>query len=55
MVKPSVSTVTRRWPAAVEAQLAESYGAVLNTSDKPLSPTANCATRSGTMTPCCRR
>ncbi|WP_170416459.1 2-hydroxyacid dehydrogenase [Ruegeria atlantica] len=37
MAKPSV-LVTRRWPAAVEAQLAESYDAVLNTGDKPLSP-----------------
>ncbi len=35
MVKPSV-LVTRRWPAAVEAQLAEDYNAVLNTGDKPL-------------------
>ncbi len=37
MVKPSV-LVTRRWPAAVEAQLAENYDAVLNTGDKPMSP-----------------
>ncbi|NOD77528.1 D-glycerate dehydrogenase [Ruegeria sp. HKCCD4332] len=37
MVKPSV-LVTRRWPAAVEAQLAENYNTVLNTGDKPLSP-----------------
>ncbi|MHA7774937.1 2-hydroxyacid dehydrogenase [Roseibium sp. M-1] len=37
MVKPSVF-VTRRWPAAVEAQLAESYNAVFNTSDRPLGP-----------------
>ncbi len=37
MVKPSV-LVTRRWPAAVEAQLAENYNAVLNTGDKPMSP-----------------
>lgn len=37
MVKPSV-LVTRRWPAAVEAQLAESYNAVLNTGDMPMSP-----------------
>ena len=37
MVKPSV-LVTRRWPAAVEAQLAESYNTVLNTGDKPMSP-----------------
>ena len=38
MVKPSVF-VTRRWPAAVEAKLAEDYyDAVLNTGDKPLSP-----------------
>ena len=37
MVKPSV-LVTRRWPAAVEAQLAENYNAVLNTGDKPMTP-----------------
>ncbi len=37
MVKPSV-LVTRRWPAAVEAQLAENYNAVLNTGDIPMSP-----------------
>ncbi|WP_299989885.1 D-glycerate dehydrogenase [uncultured Ruegeria sp.] len=37
MVKPSV-LVTRRWPAAVEAQLTENYNAVLNTGDKPMSP-----------------
>ncbi|MCG7519870.1 D-glycerate dehydrogenase [Ruegeria sp. Ofav3-42] len=37
MAKPSV-LVTRRWPAAVEAQLAENYNAVLNTGDKPMSP-----------------
>ncbi|MCL6286157.1 D-glycerate dehydrogenase, partial [Ruegeria sp. 2012CJ41-6] len=37
MVKPSV-LVTRRWPAAVEAQLMDSYDAVLNTGDTPLSP-----------------
>ncbi len=37
MVKPSV-LVTRRWPAAVEAQLTESYDTVLNTGDKPMSP-----------------
>ncbi|SLN35267.1 2-hydroxyacid dehydrogenase [Ruegeria meonggei] len=37
MVKPSV-LVTRRWPAAVEAQLAENYDTVLNTGDKPMSP-----------------
>ncbi len=37
MVKPSV-LVTRRWPAAVEAQLTEHYNAVLNTGDKPMSP-----------------
>jgi len=35
MVKPSIF-VTRRWPAAVEAQLAETYNASFNTSDKPL-------------------
>ncbi|WP_136659506.1 D-glycerate dehydrogenase [Nitratireductor sp. XY-223] len=37
MARPSVM-VTRRWPAAVEARLAENYDAVLNTGDKPLSP-----------------
>ncbi len=37
MVKPSV-LVTRRWPAAVEAQLAETYDVALNTGDKPMSP-----------------
>ena len=37
MVKPSV-LVTRRWPEAVEAQLAQDYDVVLNTADKPLSP-----------------
>ncbi|WP_299964088.1 D-glycerate dehydrogenase [uncultured Roseobacter sp.] len=37
MVKPSV-LVTRRWPAAVEQQLASDYEVVLNRSDKPLSP-----------------
>ncbi|WP_170464894.1 2-hydroxyacid dehydrogenase [Ruegeria arenilitoris] len=37
MTKPSV-LVTRRWPTAVEAQLAESYNAVLNAGDKPMSP-----------------
>jgi len=39
MVKPSVF-VTRRWPAAVEARLAENYEAVLNTSDTALGPDA---------------
>lgn len=37
MVKPSV-LVTRRWPAAVEAQLARDYDVTLNKSDRPLSP-----------------
>jgi glyoxylate reductase len=37
MAKPSVF-VTRRWPAAVEAQLMETYDTVLNTGDTPLSP-----------------
>ena len=37
MIKPSV-LVTRRWPAAVEAQLAENYDVTLNTSDTPLTP-----------------
>ncbi len=36
MVKPSV-LVTRRWPAAVEAKLAEDYEVVLNKGDKPLT------------------
>lgn len=35
--KPSV-LVTRRWPAAVEAQLQERYNVALNTGDKPMSP-----------------
>ncbi|QMU57975.1 MAG: D-glycerate dehydrogenase [Boseongicola sp.] len=35
MAKPSV-LVTRRWPKAVEAQLAERYDATFNTSDRPL-------------------
>lgn len=30
--------VTRRWPAAVEAALAEKYDATFNPSDKPLGP-----------------
>ncbi len=37
MAKPSVF-VTRRWPAAVEATLAEHYEVQLNTSDRPLTP-----------------
>ncbi|MEM9579229.1 MAG: D-glycerate dehydrogenase [Pseudomonadota bacterium] len=36
MVKPSV-LVTRRWPAAVEAQIARQYDATFNTADKPLA------------------
>ncbi|MFW8633513.1 2-hydroxyacid dehydrogenase [Cribrihabitans pelagius] len=36
MAKPKV-LVTRRWPAAVEARLAESFDVVLNTGDVPLS------------------
>jgi glyoxylate reductase len=36
MVKPSV-LVTRRWPAAVEQKLSESYNVELNRSDRPLS------------------
>ena len=36
MNKPSVF-VTRRWPAAVEAQLAKDYNATFNTSDVPLA------------------
>lgn len=35
--KPSV-LVTRRWPAAVEAQLQERYNVSLNTGDRPMSP-----------------
>lgn len=35
MVKPSV-LVTRRWPEAVEARLAETFDVTLNTSDQPL-------------------
>jgi len=35
MVKPSV-LVTRRWPRAVEAQLARDYDVTLNTADRPL-------------------
>lgn len=37
MVKPKV-LVTRRWPAAVEAQLSDSFDTVFNTTDKPLTP-----------------
>ncbi len=37
MARPSV-LVTRRWPAAVEAQLMERYDVTLNTGDKPLAP-----------------
>ncbi|MEM8980588.1 MAG: D-glycerate dehydrogenase [Pseudomonadota bacterium] len=36
MVKPSV-LVTRKWPAAVEAQLADTYDVAFNRSDKPLT------------------
>lgn len=36
MVKPKV-LVTRRWPAAVEAQLADGFDAVFNPSDQPLT------------------
>lgn len=36
-VKPTV-LVTRRWPDAVEAKIAENYNAVLNRDDKPLAP-----------------
>lgn len=36
VAKPRV-LVTRRWPAAVEAQLAERFDTVLNTGDQPLS------------------
>lgn len=35
MVKPSIM-VTRRWPAAVEAQLSERFNVAFNKSDKPL-------------------
>ncbi|MDQ7774482.1 2-hydroxyacid dehydrogenase [Paracoccus aminovorans] len=37
MAKPRV-LVTRRWPAAVEARLAEAFDVRLNTADKPLTP-----------------
>lgn len=37
MAKPRV-LVTRRWPAAVEARLAEDFDVQLNTADKPLAP-----------------
>lgn len=37
MARPSV-LVTRRWPAAVEQQLATNYEVELNRSDRPLSP-----------------
>ncbi|MCV0424802.1 MAG: D-glycerate dehydrogenase [Roseibium sp.] len=37
MARPSVM-VTHRWPAPVEARLSESFNAVFNTSDRPLSP-----------------
>ena len=36
MVKPSI-LVTRRWPAAVEQRLSESYDVSLNRADRPLS------------------
>jgi hypothetical protein len=35
MTKPKV-LVTRRWPAAVEAQLSEKFDVVLNRGDVPL-------------------
>lgn len=35
MAKPKI-LVTRRWPAAVEAQLCDRFDATLNTQDKPL-------------------
>ncbi|MEP2030446.1 MAG: D-glycerate dehydrogenase [Paracoccaceae bacterium] len=37
MVKPKV-LVTRRWPVAVEAKLADGFDAVFNKSDQPLHP-----------------
>ncbi len=37
MAKPRI-LVTRRWPAAVEARLADRFDAVLNRSDTPLAP-----------------
>ena len=37
MTKPSV-LVTRRWPAAVEQNLAANYNVELNRNDRPLSP-----------------
>ena len=36
MQKPTV-LVTRRWPAAVEQQLAETYNVELNRTDRPLT------------------
>ena len=36
MAKPKV-LITRRWPAAVEARLSETFDAVLNAGDRPLS------------------
>ncbi|WP_415921707.1 2-hydroxyacid dehydrogenase [Tateyamaria sp. SN6-1] len=37
MVRPSV-LITRRWPEAVEQQLAQNYDVMLNRSDRPLTP-----------------
>ncbi|MDU9005248.1 2-hydroxyacid dehydrogenase [Sedimentitalea todarodis] len=37
MTKPKV-LVTRRWPSAVEAQLAQHFDTVLNVSDTPMTP-----------------
>ncbi len=39
MAKPKI-LVTRRWPAAVEAKLAENYDADFNADDKPMSAAA---------------
>ena len=36
MVQPSV-LVSRRWPKAVEAKLAEDYNVTLNIGDRPLT------------------
>ena len=37
MARPSI-LITRRWPEAVEHQLAQSYNVELNRSDRPLTP-----------------
>ena len=37
MPKPSV-LVSRRWPEAVEARIAENFNAEFNRADRPLTP-----------------